>query len=522
MNLQVRIREVAARASSVSDVLSSDEGSLDVLGDLLTATREGNRGDGVAAAIQDIQQIAEAAHHAIQAIGPMVDTFYALGVMTRIESVRCKGAGAAFLDLADAVNRLSRQIREQIGATDESATILLNATSKAADEVRRVTQKYQENLAPLARQVGAQLAKIKEHRSRVAEATKRLAGRFDEVSRAVGDVVLALQSHDMVRQRIEHVLEALRQADCDAGPESNLPAIARLQAAQLNDSYVTFERSVRQVRDGLAGIERNIGEVSEESARSLGISGTRDESFLTGVESDLENILAILGSNRKADQRLAATATSVHRSVSEISQTIAGVRAIGIQMQHTALNSTIQAGRLGADGAALRIVAQTIGELARAAEGTYVMLGDRLSKMRDAAVELGKKTAERSDLEGQTIKLRQCIEALSSIQEQALGDYARTVELAGELREEIRGTVDAFGTQKEGLDVLGAAEKAMRKLSAGASVGNVGPMDRIASMYTMQSERVVHETMWNGAPQMGGLSEAGSAADSQEGNVEFF
>ena len=266
--------------------------------------------------------------------------------------------------------------------------------------------------------------------------------------------------------------------------------------------------------------------ISEKCPRSRrvlwGISGTRDESFLTGVESDPENILAILGSNRKADQRLAATATSVHRSVSEISQTIAGVRAIGIQMQHTALNSTIQAGRLGADGAALRIVAQTIGELAGQRRVRYVMLGDRLSKMRDAAVELGKKTAERSDLEGQTIKLRQCIEALSSIQEQALGDYARTVELAGELREEIRGTVDAFGTQKEGLDVLGAAEKAMRKLSAGASVGNVGPMDRIASMYTMQSERVVHETMWNGAPQMGGLSEAGSAADSQEGNVEFF
>ncbi|MEI9972882.1 MAG: hypothetical protein WDO73_12955 [Ignavibacteriota bacterium] len=52
------------------------------------------------------------------------------GIMTRIESSRFEAEGAAFGGLAEAVSALSQQIREKIGATAGSATLLLQTAGK--------------------------------------------------------------------------------------------------------------------------------------------------------------------------------------------------------------------------------------------------------------------------------------------------------------------------------------------------------------------------------------------------------
>ncbi len=146
----------------------------------------------------------------------------------------------------------------------------------------------------------------------------------------------------------------------------------------MSHSRTTFETSVTQVRDALAQIVRNIAEVAGESARLPGLSGAGEASFFAGVQSDLAGILTILDSNAVEDHRLAEAAASVHQRVSGIAETIAGVRAIGIEMQRIALNATIQAAHLGTDGAALEIVAQAIQALARETETASGMLDGRL------------------------------------------------------------------------------------------------------------------------------------------------
>ncbi len=181
-DLQARARQIAAQTTSIAEVLSHDTDSLAVLDEVLTAAGGSGRSDGVAVAIGEIRESAKSIHQAIQGFGPLVETFDVLGVMTRIESVRFEAAGAAFAGLADAVTALSQQIRQQIGATADSAAVLLETTSRAAEQMRQAEQKHRENLGPLATQTSAELRKIGDHRSRVSKATRLLAERFEEVS----------------------------------------------------------------------------------------------------------------------------------------------------------------------------------------------------------------------------------------------------------------------------------------------------------------------------------------------------
>lgn len=521
MDLQVQAREIAEQTASAAALMANDSGALALLDEVLVAASGSGQHHDLTPHIREIQTDAKSIHQAIQAITPVVRTFDVLGMMTRIESAHFENAGTTFVGLAEAVAALSRQIREETGRTADSATILLATTTRAAGQMQEVARRLEENLGPLTRQASAEILKIREHRGQVSQAIQLLGARFEEVSRAIGEVVAGLQAHDIVRQQIEHVLEALRHPEVSG---RTLPETARLQSAQLDNSRATFETSVNQIRQALADIERNIAEMAQESARVLGLSGGSDAAFLSSIASDLEGILTILESNRVSDRRLAEAAASVEQRVAEISETIAGVHRVGIEMQRIALNATIQAAQLGPEGGALEVVARAVQELARETESASDMLEGRLRATTDAARALGNATGSGGGSDERIAQLRRSVEDFGTIQDQARGDHARIVALTAGLTEQVRETIETFGTQHECLGVLAGTAEILRGLSTarpatGADgAGQTASKHAMPSRYTMQSERTVHESLYEARPDNVGCPEPGG----QEDNVEYF
>ncbi|HEV2444748.1 MAG TPA: hypothetical protein VGS58_02445, partial [Candidatus Sulfopaludibacter sp.] len=305
--------------------------------------------------------------------------------------------------------------------------------------------------------------------------------------------------------------EALRRAE-SAG--CDLSAVARLQAAQLDNSRETFERSVREIRGALDRIEQDVEEVATEAARLLGLSGAGQASFFSGVQTDLLGILTILESNAAAASGLAEAAVSVHQRVDAITGTAAGVRAIGLAMQRIALNAAIQAARLGQDGAALEIVAQSIQGLARETETASATLENRVLAIREAAGVLSGAEADCRGSDEQVARLGGAAGALHSIQQEAHRGCARAGELAGRLKERVRETSAAFAAGGDCLPLLGAAAEELRGLSPGASSPLAAEVEHMKSIYTMQSERGVHESLCK--------TVSGEPVDTEEDNVEFF
>jgi len=526
MSLQLQAREISSQTTSVAELLSNDGGSLAVLDAVLQTAGEDRQDHEIVESVGVVQKSAQAIHRALESFDRLVNTFDVLGMMTRIESARFETSGGTFVGLANAVMSLSRQIREHIGATANSAHALLETASQAGEEVRRVAQIRRENLGPLARQTGVSIQEIAGRRGRAAQANTQLAARFEGVARAIGDLVEALQSHDIVRQQIEHALEALHRLDVLDCSGPGLFATARLQAAQLDNSRATFERSVGQARSAFARIARNIEEIAGDAASLLGPADAANEaSYVSGVESNLAGIVKILESNAAADRLLMDAVASIDQRVSEISRTIAGVQTIGVEMQRIALNATIQAARLGQDGGALEIVANSVQGLAREAGASSSTIEDRLGGIRDAAMALDKM-AVRGDSATQIPQLRGSAAGLNSIQDQARGGYIRTVAKIAELKRLIGETVSGFGDQSDVLEHLAGAARLLHELAADRCSPDALDEERIGATYTMESERAVHNAVFDGNPprnQESRLPDAAPGAiEGHEDNVEFF
>ena len=509
-------------STSMAALLSHDDGSLSVLDELLQTAQQDQQSDQVVTAVQDIERNAKTIHQATEAVARLVNTFDVLGVMTRIESSRFEAVGATFVGLADAVAALSLQIREQIRATAESAAVLRQSTTQAAEEMRSVAQTRRENLGPLTRQISGGLAKVREHRAQVSQANSLLGARFGGVSRAVGDLVVALQSHDIVRQQIEHVVDALKEAGSWSSSDSRRFELARLQVAQLNNSRATFEKSIGQMSCALDQIEGNIREVAGESERLLGSSEAGDTSFFASLQSDLGSILGMMESNAQADARLGEAIVSLQQRISEISRTIAGVYAIGIEMQRIALNAAIQAARLGPDGGALEVVAHAIQGLAREAEAASAAIENRLEAIRNSVSALGSTAADRSAAEARVAELRHCADVLHSVQEAARDGHTTTQELITELKRQIRDTIVSFGSEEECLTLLKGAIDTLSGFAAEARSSDLADVEKVKAMYTMQSERAVHDKLYDTGPDGQERATASALPAATQDDVEFF
>jgi len=516
MELQSKARQISSQTASISELLLNDNDSLAVLDEIQGAAIQGYQDDEVLSRTEEVEASARAIHTAIQQTDPMVGVFYLLGVKTRVESVQFSGHGESFANLADAVTALSRKIRDVVNASEDSAAVLLAAAADAAMEVRGMARKHQENLGPLIRQTSTELENIKHHQTRLSEAAQKRAQSFDRVSQALGDVVCALQSHDIVRQQIEHVLAALNGIDSSALESPASASVLRIQAAQLSHSKTTFAKSVRQIHESLREIQQNIEEITEDSAEVSSMPGSGERSMAARANANLGGILAILESDQALDDRLLGVAAGIQERVAEISRLIAGLQAIGTDMQHTALNAIFQAAQLGSEGATLRTIADTIRIQAKGADNIYSTLDRQMSSIQTAASALEKAFAARGASADQVSSLRRNIAAVTSRQEQTQRENLSAMELAAELKRQIAETVDGFGMQEECSRLLGDAADLLHHLSGEENLTDHAGLEWITASYTMHSERATHENACGIAPVTDGT------LPGQDDNVEFF
>ncbi|MGJ5813180.1 methyl-accepting chemotaxis protein [Paludibaculum fermentans] len=522
MGIQSTAGAVAKQVAGVAGRLSDHDASVTSLDRVLLASGGDRAGARIADCVKGLRTDAKALGSTIEAFAPILHTFDVLAVMTRIESARFADVEGSFAGLATSVLELSQQIREQVGSSATSVAVLLRTVSAAAAEAAAVATQRQENLEPLMEQTSTGLRQIGAHRSEIAKASAHLASQFDGIAVSVGDLVVALQAQDIVRQQIEHVQQALLECSGASGPRSQLPAIARLQAAQLNNARAVFEASVHQVRGALCLIERKVSEVATEATNLLGTSEGGEPTFFGGVRKSLGFTVELLSSNREAEQRLVATAATVRQSVSEIVEAIAGVRAVGLMMQRIALNATIQAARLGEAGASMEIVANAIQELAREAEQASEETEKLLEGISSGANSLESTAESFGETEAEIAGLRQDGAALDQSQAHAGRDYQQSMELVEGLKQSLAASVDGFGTQEEAIGILAWASGVLQTAALDAPMPDPRNSAAAPVNYTMRSERSIHAALSDGRTPK---DEDGVPAISESGDgddVEFF
>ena len=370
-----------------------------------------------------------------------------LGISTKIESARLGQSAAGFDTLASDVADLSVQVTDKaaiiLGRKDELARTIGQTLTGVLDSG---TQQHAGVIAILAR-TRLSLESLTAINSRSSTAVADVFAVSDEVSRNLGEVVMAMQAHDSVRQQIEQVeatLSAL-QKQLAAGKASPQDAacICELQASQLLHAKGQLDQAVSTSIESLGAIAKKQSELSAQTSGMAGIADQAGASLFSQMEQDVCVMSAALLESGQVNRSLCLAMRSVADTVGEITTFVGDIEKIGEEIKLIALNAQIKSAYTGEEGAALGVLAEAIQRLSidaidhtGAVSGTLQAIIAVTSGLNDGAAETGTLEEE---VQGMVTKLSALLDVLRLVDETLRRSLCRmdleVVRLAGEIEE---------------------------------------------------------------------------------------
>jgi methyl-accepting chemotaxis protein len=543
------VDSISSELTALADLISGDHGShaSETLASALDCSRAMQAGaeDGVRM-LGGMRREAGRLTETLSGFKSTVSTFHIIGVLTRIETAQLGSAGADFGNLADDVKVLAGNIQTGIESALGKAAQL---TAPIESVLQRVSALHQGEAQDLPRVISGVLESLKSFRdmqNRTHDASIRLGARYGAISEAFNKLIVSIQFHDITRQQVEHVIEALRRLcpepegtggavrqDRDSG------AVLALQSMQLADAAEKFAASVASVIQNLDQIAAHVLEMAGESRTLSGLSEDAKNSFFLEMERGCNTILAGLGECADTEAAAQAASGGLMETIGRVHGSLEEIRLIEIQMQWMALNASIRADHIGVRGDALGVLAASMQTLASESAQRSGTLLESLAAMDQAANRMsvqggsGPEAGRGDGLEA----MRAAALSLHSASERSFAQMTQISARAERLREGIAEARDNFSVGELFAEGIGRARGMLKEIGEGRQSG-LSPdgadgwergLADFAAHYTMQAERDVHLGVAAAAAGVAPVAVPAGPPESPSGeaegmgeNVEFF
>ena len=539
MEFRSSAREIAEAMAAAAELVSGEQGrnASRALARMLDHSRRVDASVGQSGlALGAVQDLSIRLRNAFSGLSNLVSIFRSLCTLTQIETARLGGAGADLGHLAAEIRPLSEHIQS-------SGEGVLDASHRLEDEVRsamrsgaQLRDTQLKELHALADSAVDSLRALEERRRLAAESSDRQAAEYTALGAAIDDLVASIQFHDITRQQVEHVIEALGRLSADgngrgAASPLNSGALFALQASQLAEAARLFAASIERIESDLESIAARL-EGSAQAVRGLmGISFSDHASFFQKMEAQFGTILEILAASTAAHQKTAATAAGLEQTIGRMRSSVTEIRGTEIQIQRISTNATIRSIHIGAPGVALNKIAEVMQRLALESNSNTDGAAATLEEMSRAAQGIAGSEGEFSEADELAAEMRRALTALHSSSETGFERAQHVATLSANLAREI-GTLRAGISA--GREFAAATARARGELELlGAKEGEPGALDSAARehlelaarTYTMQRQRDVHASVLGEAPLAGNASASpkpSSGSDSFGDNVELF
>ena len=544
-------RRVASDMAALTELISGEQGRN--ASHALTRMLEYSRAmdaeiEQSAQALGQVRDLSCRIRLAFAGLHNRVSVFRTLCTLTQIETSRLGRTGADFGDLATAVRPLSESIQSSGEGVLEASSRLDQGIQIAMRSGSELRARQLKELPALIAAVIDSLQSLDERGQRAAELSARQAAQYDAVCGAVDDVVRSVQFHDITRQQIEHVVQALNQlcsaSESGRGGRRTYPpgarAVLALQSSQLSGAAGIFAASLESMERDLENIAVRVQNMAEASRTLMGISADDQDSFFLRLEGHFTAILKMLGTCTTAQAEMGSTVSNLVETIGGMRESVAEIRRTEIRIRRIATNATIRATHIGAAGNALDVIAEAMQGLALDSNKNTEDVAGALDAMTEAANCVSGARGEAAsgadpatgDVTGE---MRRAVAELHSSSESSFSRVNQIAALGARLAGDagaVRGGLTAgplfaqvVNRARGELDRI-AAQAGSGSL-AGAGAAPAHQLEGLAKHYTMQREREVHESMTTGSalPVAPAPAEAPRAAleDGDLGdNVELF
>ena len=433
-----------------------------------------------------------------------------IGINFAIEACRSNEATAMFEGFADEIKDLARTSTDIIEKIDkDSRDAILKQKKKMAEvsekvaQIQALTDQAQDSVLRTMDNIKA----ISAHSLQTFETAQETA---KAVQNGTGEIVMAIQFHDIARQRLEHVISAFEDVMAIAGTAADygssskgkkLPhqvlSTLKIQSEQMGQVAQDIEQASVNIDTALEEIRKKVAALGE------GMAASDDDTQTGGLAREfkamgdqLDHLKQIQHQAGRISQEMGKAIKESSEIVMVLSQYTDQIRSLNINIQHKALNAIIMTSRLGDSGRTLEVLAREVRNLSVSCNDTVsdvVTHLDRISGLTRKLSQTEQKT------EG--VSLSENITAVSA----AMEDQNRDTHA---INGQITLLEEKFNQARQGLSFISGWSGQLLKdrnlldniIQAILPLADTEPPPDnqnhdtvLSSRYTMESERKIHQ-----------------------------
>ena len=408
-----------------------------------------------------------------------------------------------FTDEIVALSLGARQVVEECARRHEDVASLIAA---AAESQTKFERRFGRTLSGLAKELNRVLQALEGQQAESIHAVGEMANHSATVVSATGKAVMALQTGDNIRQRLEHSVAALALA------ESPVPCLQSLlfflQAAQLQATGALLSSDC-------ARVDQTILSLGEATNRLVGIVrkfgsggyGNASSSLVTELEAGLATAADLLRRCESDRRTVDEGMIKLTGFLEGFETTIASIRKTAVDIVFLGTNAGLRASHVGEGGRSLLVIAKELKIAADMVARDAGELGDIFAFMLAAA----------ADLRGFTMGSERI-----AVSDAATQDAMRMIGQSGKRMSELLRSLDqeakqfaaeigsarlAFASMKQRsgtvLEFAGRLEAMARQYPPPATLDALQPAadlvnGHIFPLYSMAAERDVHRAVLAG------------------------
>jgi methyl-accepting chemotaxis protein len=496
--------------------------------------------------LEQVQILLDKLSEPLEGFQKMNKTLRMLSISTKIESARLGEAGSGFVNLAMDVEKLSYQVNEKSAAILAHRYLLATMIAGNVADVHATEAVQDATVKAILCDTAANLQSLVEVNERCVRFGSTVASVSAEVTASISDVVSSMQMHDMTRQQLEHVVEALERlagelSDATHSGEADerqrrviieAGDVCELQEAQLRFASCELYNAVGTIVDNLREVARKQAVIADETMSVTGVRNANGLSFVDVMSQGMTEITTVLESCALADRTMSDTMKKVAQTIDEIASFVTAIEAIGSEIDLIALNSQIKAALTGEEGAALGVLAEAIKRLSDEAVHQTDSVAATLTHIHGVTEYLLSDSENEVDLLGSRIAVMQgeLAEILRTMGDMNTGMHAvlsglneRVVSLTEDV-EQATAKVDVHERTKVMADDVLAGLQTIVDQSRCLEPASSQFKENLRHMeehYTMESERHIHEALARKRSGLSAVAVHSAAQNSSAGDSEF-
>ena len=454
-----------------------------------------------------------------------------VGVNIGIEGAKSEQSQEKFSGFSTDIKSLSEKISKIAESVHDDVSSAMVALKSTCGEIASGVNRLERLAQDAGDTVDGAVRRVAEITEILFETMENTGKSSREISQRVGDIVMAIQFHDNMRQRVEHIVHAFDEVqtllkDPDAvgkivrptpGKKAEAFSVLKLQAAQLaqiiseiTDIYQSVVQAFDDIRAHVDGLGAGLSSLDAREVDGIIKCEEAVRGPMDFLKTSLKALSSLLADGRGLINGMRGAAVHASDVAERVALHTSEVHGISIETHMMALNAIVKSAHLGNAGRVFEILAQ---EVKRLSDRAMQFAGDTEHSL---ALISSSTRALRDESSGGKARLAGEGEAKALLRtgfEEITSDYALFSEnclavqnRSKQLKTDISGVMDGLSFLPELADALTRQLKEMEALmSAWEPLGTEKKeltqieIDQLLKHYTMAQEREIHSEMMGGA-----------------------